>query len=188
MIKEYSLSLITLLKGIVYSHQKEAWVNLLHYEADVKKYFSAVGLELFLDKSEGYAYLKQVDFEEEMQLPRLAERRQLNFYASLLCLVLRKYLLEHDAQGGTVRAIITQQEIVDRTRLFLPHAPDEAKQEDKITSTINKVIEIGFLRKLDDNSGNYEIHRVIKGLVNADVIEETLQRLKGYAKEKNITE
>src|SRR5437870_5510969 len=100
MEQGHSLSLIALLKGIVYNHQKDVWENLLRYEPDVKKYFHPIGLELFLDKSEGYAFLRQQDQvdETETQLPRLAEKRQLNFLTSLLCVVLRKYLLEHDAQ------------------------------------------------------------------------------------------
>lgn len=189
MIKEYSLSLISLLKGVVYDTQKIAWSNLIDYETDVKKYFSTIGLDLYLDKSEGYAYLKQIEFEEEVEIPKVAEKRQLNFHVSLLCLVLRKYLLEHDAQGGTVRAIISQQEIINRVKLFMPTAPDEAKQQDKIIATINKVIlEMGFLRKLEDNTDNYEVHRIIKGYVNADEIDDTLKRLENYATEKKITE
>lgn len=188
MTREYSLSLITLLKGILYNHQKNAWENLLQYEPEIKKYFSAIGLDVYIDKSEGYAYLQQNVPEEETDLPRLAEKRQLNFFTSLLCIILRKYLLEQDAQGGTTRAIITQQEIINRTKSFLPAASDEAKQQDKLITTINKVIEIGFLRKLDDNSNNYEIHRIIKGFVNAEVIDDMLQKLELYAADKNITD
>jgi hypothetical protein len=188
MIQAHSLGLITLLKGILYNHQKEAWENLLQYEPEIKRYFSAIGLDVYIDKSEGYAYLQQNEPEEGVDLPRLAEKRQLNFFTSLLCLVLRKYLLEQDAQGGTVRAIITQQDIINRTKGFLPNASDEAKQQDKIITTINKVIDIGFLRKLDDNSNNYEIHRIIKGFVNAGVIDDMLQKLEGFAVEKNITD
>jgi hypothetical protein len=188
MNREYSLCLITLLKGILYNHQKDAWENLLQYETEAKKYFSAIGLDVYVDKSEGYAYLQQREPEEEMQMPRLAEKRQLNFFTSLLCIVLRKYLLEQDAQGGTVRAIITQQDIINRAKVFLPAASDEAKQEDKMITTINKVIDIGFLRKLDDSGNTYEIHRIIKGFVNATVIDDTLQKLERYAAEKNITD
>ena len=136
MEQKYSLSLIALLKGIVYNHQKEVWENLLHYESDVKKYFIPIGLELFLDKSEGYAFLRQKELEEdELQLPKLAEKRQ-----------------------------------------------------EKITTTINRVLEIGFLRKLEDLEKNYEIQRIIKGFVNADVIDDTLKRFQGYATEKQETE
>lgn len=188
MTSGYSLSLITLLKGILYSHQKMAWENLLQYEPEVKKYFSAIGLDVYMDKSEGYAYLQQVELEEESDLPKLAEKRQLNFFTSLLCIVLRKYLLEQDAQGGSVRAIISRQEIIQRTRSFLPSASDEAKQQDKILSTINKVIDIGFLRELEDDANSYEIHRIIKGFVNVEVIDDMLHRLERHAAEKNITD
>src|SRR6516164_5813381 len=70
MLSPHSLSLITLLKGVLYSHQKMAWENLLQYEAEVSNYFSTIGLTLCLEK------------------------RQLNFFTSLLCIVLRKYLLD----------------------------------------------------------------------------------------------
>lgn len=184
----YSLSLITLLKGIVYSHQKMAWENLLQYEPEVKKYFSPIGLDVYIDKSEGYAYLQQIEPEEESNLPRLAEKRQLNFFTSLVCVVIRKYLLEQDAQGGSVRAIISRQEIIQRTRSFLPQATDEARQQDKILTTVNKVIELGFLRELEDDPNSYEVHRIIKGFVNAETIDNMLQRLQRYGAEKKITD
>jgi Domain of unknown function (DUF4194) len=185
--REYSLSLIALLKGILYSHQKEEWENVLRYEADINKYVSAMGLELFLDVSEGYAYLRQIEFDEsENKLPRLTEKRQLNFHTSLLLLVLRKYLLEHDAQGGSLRSIITREEIMNKVKIFLPISSDEVKIHDKIGTTINKVVELGFLRKLEDTGYNYEIHRILKGFVNADVVDETLRRLEQFATEKKV--
>lgn len=92
-------------------------------------------------------------------------------------------MLEQDAQGGAVRVIITEPDIINRARLYLPAAEDEAKQQDKIVSTIKKVIELGFLRKIGSNE--YEIHRIIKGFINAEVIESTLNALQKYATEKN---
>jgi hypothetical protein len=188
MNREYSPGLINLMKGILYNHQKDAWENLLRYEPEIKKYFLAIGLEVYIDKSEGYAYLRQDEPEEETEMPKLVEKRQLDFFTSLLCIVLRKYLLEQDTQGGTVRAIITQQEIINRTKTFLPSASDEAKQQDKIIATINKVIGIGFLRKLEDGNNNFEIHRIIKGFLNAGVIDEMLQKLQRHAAEKSVTD
>src|SRR5690242_16024946 len=133
MQKEYSLGLIALLKGIVYDHQREVWENLLQYEHDIKKYFLPLGLDLYIDKSEGFSFLRQIDWsEEENLLPKLAEKRPLNFLNSLLCIMLRKYLLERDAQGGSVRTTITQQEIINRIKVFLPVSSDEAKQQEKI--------------------------------------------------------
>ena len=184
MDQAYSSCLIALLKGIVYNHQKEVWENLLRYEADIKKYFQPIGLELYLDKSEGYAYLRQIEWEEEVELPILSEKRKLNFLTSLVCIVVRKYLLEQDAQSGSARVIISEQELLNRLKVYLPGSNDEAKQQEKIISTINKVIEIGFLRKLEGQGDNYEIHRIIKGFINADVIQDTLNKLQEYAKQK----
>lgn len=181
----YSLSLISLLKGIVYSHHKEVWENLLQHEADISRYFKDLSLELYIDKAEGFAFLRQrqwEDVENEDALPKLIEKRQLNFHISLLCILLRKYMLEHDAQGGSVRSIITEEEIINKIKVFLPAADDEAKQQDKILATVKKVIELGFLRKI--SADEYEIHRIIKGFVNAAVIEQTLIDLKKYAGEK----
>jgi uncharacterized protein DUF4194 len=185
MLREYSLSLISLLKGIVYGHQKEVWENLMYHEADVKKYFSALGLELWLDKSEQYAYLRQADLEEFQQVPKLAEKRPLNFQVSLLCLLLRKQLLESDAQGGAGKTTIGYNDILNKMLPFLADSSDEAKQQDKLLSSINKVIEIGFLKKLEDGSGEYEIHRIIKAFVNADVVDDMVNKLQRYAAEKN---
>lgn len=183
---KFSLPLIMLLKGVVYERQKEAWENLLHYEAEIKKYYLPLGLELFLDKSEGFAFLspKKENEEEETPLPKLSEKRQLNFFTTLLCVLIRKFLLEHDAQGGSVRLIINEQEIINRAKVFLPAANDEAKQQEKIITAINKTTELGFLRKLDDKEKNYEVHRIIKGFVNAEAVDETLKRLQSYAAEK----
>lgn len=187
MQKEHSLSLIALLKGIVYDHQREVWENLLQYEHDVKKYFLPLGLDLYIDKSEGFGFLKQIDWsEEETPLPKLAEKRPLNFLNSLLCIMLRKYLLEHDAQGGSVRTTITEQEIINRVKVFLSASSDEAKQQEKIITAINRIVEIGFLRKLNDHE--YEIHRIIKGFVNADVIDDALKKLQQYASERKTTD
>lgn len=185
MEANYSLSLISLLKGIVYDHQKQVWENLLEYEVDVKRYFKDLSLEVYLDKTEGYAFLKQREWEPEeadIQLPKLIEKRQLSYPISLLCLILRKYMLEHDAQGGSVRVMITENDIINRCKLYLPRVDDEAKQQDKISSSIKKVIDLGFLRQINDRE--YEIHRIIKGFIDASVIEETLSTLKNYINEK----
>lgn len=178
-----------LLKGVVYEHQKEVWENLLCYEAEIKKYYLPLGLELFLDKGEGYAFLSpKKEGEEETPLPKLSEKRQLNFFVTLLCVTIRKFLLEHDAQGGSVRSIINEQEIINRAKVFLPAVHDEAKQQEKIITAINKTAELGFLRKLDDKEKNYEVHRIIKGFVPAEAIDDTLKRLQNYAAEKQAAD
>lgn len=185
MAGPHSISLIALLKGIVFESQKDIWENLIDYEADVRKYFNPLGLSLHLDKPEGYAFLKQQEFEPGFEMPRLIERRQLSFQLTLLCLTLRKFLLENDAAGTSSRAIITKQEIIDRVKPFLNDSMDEAKQAEKIELQIKRVIEEGFLRPLENETDRYEVRRIIKAFIDADKVEELLSKLREYTNEQN---
>ena len=67
---------------------------------------------------------------------------------SLLLALLRKKLAEFDAGGGDTRLVLSRDDIVDLVRVFLPDGPNEAKLIDQIETTINKVVELGFLQKL----------------------------------------
>ncbi len=184
MASPHSVSLIALLKGIVFESQKDIWENLIDHEADVRKYFNPLGLSLHLDKPEGYAFLKQQDFEPGFEMPRLIERRQLSFQLTLICLILRKFLLENDAAGTSARAIITRQEIMDQIKPFLNESPDEAKQAEKIETQIKRVVEEGFLRPLENEIDRYEVRRIIKAFIDADKVEELLLKLREYASER----
>ena len=42
-------------------------------------------------------------------------------------------------------------------------------------------MEEGFLRKMKTDDEQYEINRIIKAFVNADVVKESLEKLKLYA-------
>jgi hypothetical protein len=184
MIKSYSHILVALLKGVVYSHNEKVWDELLkpENEADVIKYFSDINLELIIDKSEGYAYLKQRQSEDdEEEAPKLIERRQLNFHVSLLCLLLRKHLIENDREGESTKAILTREEIIQLVKPFYKETTNEANQQKQIEAAMKRVIEEGFLRKMKTEDEQYEINRIIKAFVNADVVKDSLEKLQNYA-------
>jgi len=184
MTKPYSHILVALLKGIVYSHNEKVWDELLkpENEADVKKYFAEINLELIIDKSEGYAYLKQRQSEDdEEEAPRLIERRQLNFHVSLLCLLLRKHLIENDREGESTKAILTREEIIQLVKPFYKETTNEANQQKQIEAAMRRVIDEGFLRKMKTEDEQYEINRIIKAFVNADVVKDSLEKLQNYA-------
>jgi hypothetical protein len=182
MNKPYSNILVALLKGIVYSHNEKLWDELLkpENESDIKKYFADIYLDVVIDKSEGYAYLKQrVSEDEEEETPKLIEKRQLNFHVSLLCLLLRKQLIEKDSEGE--KAVLTKDEILNMVKPFYKESTNEANQVKQIESAINRVIDEGFLRKMKTEDDQYEINRIIKAFVNADVVKDSLDKLKLYA-------
>ena len=55
-----SLVLISLMKGVTFAEaDPPLWQSLLALQARVRDYISVLGLELMLDESEGYAFLRQ---------------------------------------------------------------------------------------------------------------------------------
>jgi hypothetical protein len=188
MTKPYSHILIALLKGIVYSHHEDVWNDLLkpQNEADVTRYFADIDLQLIIDKSEGYAYLKQKQHEEsDDEGPKLIERRQLNFHVSLLCLLLRKHLIENDREGEFSKATLTKEQVVQLVKPFYKETSNEASQQRQIEAALKRVIDEGFLRKMKTEDEQYEINRIIKAFINADVVKDSLDKLQRYADQQS---
>lgn len=193
MKRSYSNVLIALLKGIVYSHQEEIWNTLIlpENERDVRNYFANIHLDVIIDKSEGYAYLKQQSSElpeeteeaEQDTAPRLIRKRQLTFHVSLLCILLRKYLIENDQEGESIKAILSREEIENQMKLYLKESSNEATAYKQIDNAIRKVEDEGFLRRMKTEQEQYEVNRIIKAFVNADQISDLLERYKIYVKQ-----
>jgi len=178
--------LVQLLKGVIYEdrHHKY-WLSLLQLQAAVRDYFRVIGLELYLDEAEGYAFLKQQEIDEEKPIddliPRLITRRSLTFPVSLLLVLLRKRLAEEDAMGGETRVVLSREQIIDMSLLFMPEQRNEARLNDQINAAINRVIDYGFLRKLSKGDTNMlEIRRILKAFVDAQWLDEFQQHLDHY--------
>jgi len=176
---------ITLLKGVIYREGDERlWAALLNLQARVRDYMAVIGLELVLDEAEGYAFLrsKADDETETDKLPRLVARRPLSFPVSLLLALLRKKLAEFDAGGGDTRLVLSRDEIVDLIRVFLPDSSNEARLIDQIETHINKVVELGFLRKLKAAGGpaGFEVRRILKAFIDAQWLADFDARLATY--------
>ncbi len=188
----FSIVLISLLKGVVYQEDdSKRWSALLQLQARVRDYMAQIGLELILDEAEGYAFLRSLRNDDETSspasadaVPRLIARRQLSFPVSLLLALLRKKLAEFDASGGDTRLILSREDIVDLIRLFTPDSSNEAKLVDQIERHINKVVELGFLRRLKpanpQAAANYEVRRILKSFVDAQWLSEFDARLAQY--------
>lgn len=181
-----STALIKLFKGVLYQDQHpEQWRDLLRNQAAVGDYAAALGLQLFIDEPEGYAFLRQrpemADDEDGSEpLPRLVQRRPLSYPVSLLCVLLRKKLVELDAAGGETRLILSREQIVEMLRVFLGERSNEAKLVDQIDGHIARVAEFGFLRRLKKDEENYEVRRIIKALVDGDWLAEMDRKLEEY--------
>ncbi len=192
---DLSSLVIPLLKGVIYRDEVTApsvgqWSALLDLQARVRDYVAVLGLELVLDEAEGYAFLRargQEDDESSVKLPRLVARRPLSLPVSLLLALLRKKLAEFDAGGGqdveTGRLVLSREDIVELIRVFLPDASNEARLMDRVDSDINKVVELGFLRRMKPQQGQapeFEVRRILKSFIDAQWLVEFDAHLAAY--------
>jgi hypothetical protein len=173
---------IALFKGVVYSDSDAAlWQALLASASDIREYVAVLGLELAIDEAEGYAYLReQARIEGEEELPRLVPRRSLSYPQSLLLALLRKRLLELDTRGGDTRLVITRDEIVDMVKLFFAGGTNEAKFVDLVDQHINRIVELGFLRRMRGRDDAFEVRRILKAFVDAQWLTALDAKLAAY--------
>jgi len=183
---EYDLSaaVVPLLKGVLYRDDSPSqWNSLLGLQARVRDYVAVLGLDLILDEAEGYAFLRSKSEEGDenaSKLPRLVARRQLAFPVSLLLALLRKKLAEFDAGGSDTRLILSRDEVVDLIRVFLPTGSNEARLIDQVDVYLNKIVELGFLRRLRGQERIFEVRRILKAFVDAQWLAEFDDRLAEY--------
>lgn len=169
-----------LFRGVVYAEADEKiWQSLTALESQARDYVAVLGLDLILDESEGYAFLKSRE-DPDGTLPRLIQRRRLTFDVSLLLALLRGRMLEFDTNSSDPRLIMTEQEIMDMVAVFLPESSNQARILDKLGANIKKVVELGFLRQLRGQPGTYEVARILKAYVDAQWLEEFDARLADY--------
>lgn len=181
-IPSLSGPLIALLKGVVYRDaDPPLWQALLQLQSQVRDHVAILGLELMLDEAEGYAYLRQrIAGEGEPEIPRLIPRRQLAYSASLLLVALRKRLAEFDAKSGDTRLVLTEAELVDLVRVLLPATSNEAQLRDRMLTQVNKLVDLGFLRRLRGRDDQYEVQRILKAFVDAQWLGDFEERLRAY--------
>ena len=181
---ELSSVVVPLLKGVLYRKDNPGlWDSLLHLQASVRDYVAILGLELMFDEAEGYAFLRSRQSEDEdgqSAIPRLVARRQLSYPVSLLLALLRKKLAEFDAGGGDTRLILSRDEVVELIRIFLPAGSNEVKLIDQVDGTLNKIAEMGFIRRLRGQGQMIEVRRIIKAFVDAQWLADFDERLAEY--------
>ena len=176
--------LIPLLKGVSYRAEDPAhWSALLQLQGRVRDHVAVLGLELTIDEAEGHAFLRSravADDDPAAKLPRLVARRPLSFPVSLLLALLRKKLAEFDAGGGDTRLILSREQVAELLRVFLPEGSNETRLIDQVDTHLNKVIELGFVRRLRGQDGMFEVQRILKAFVDAQWLGEFDARLAAY--------
>lgn len=179
---DLSLVLIQLFKGPLYrdTHEK-LWEPLLKLRAPVSDHVGVLGLIVEVDENEGYAFLRsRPTGEDEVEMPRLVARRTLPFHVSVLLALLRKRLAEFDAANSDTRLILSREQIVEMMRLFLAESTNDARLVDTIDAHINKVVELGFLRRLRGEAEQFEVRRILRAFVDGHWLSDFDRELDDY--------
>ena len=117
-VVEYAHIIIKLLQDVIYDEDKSTWSDLLTYQAPVRDYFAKIGVDVFLDEREGFAFLRQKD-DENSKLPRLVRRTPLSYEVTLLCAMLREILEEFDVGDTDSRkCFINGSELREKIEMF----------------------------------------------------------------------
>ena len=175
--------IIPLLKGVIYQENDGVlWGSLLSLQARVRDYVTVLGLELILDEAEGYAFLRSRPQTDDNTLPRLVARRPLSYPVSLILALLREKLAEFDASGGDTRLVLTGNEIAEIVRVFLPETSNEARWADQLETHLNKIADMGFMRRLKTTQGGrdtptFEVRRILKAFVDAQWLADLSAKL-----------
>ncbi len=176
-------AIIQLMRGVVYrEHDEPTWTTLDRHGPAVRDHFAAAGVDVIVDDTEGYAYLRtRPEADGEEPLPRLVIRRTLTYNVSLLLVLLRKRLVEFETSGADGQLVLSRDQIVEMLRLFLAESTNEARIIDQVDATVRRATELGFLRQLRGRSDQWEVRRILKAYVDAQTLSDFAGRLAEYA-------
>jgi len=182
-IEPYAPVIVRLLQGGVYDDNEKMWNELLLHEMQVREYFGRIGIELIIAKRDGYAFLRQVELDEEGRTIGLIRRMPLSYEVTLICVLLREWLDEFEVSDTDTRNLyVTHKALRERMELFFKEKSNQMKLLKELDRYIDDIIKLGFLkivRKADAlrDETQYEVRRIIKAKITNDKLEEFRNKL-----------
>jgi len=181
-IPEYAPVLRKLLKGSISRDQDaDHWEMMLKNRSFIQGWLEIIGLILFCDEAEGYAFLQDPELPEDYEgpsLPKMMSDRALDYRTTLLCVLLRERLREHD-----MRALEVGRPLVSKTALYEEMAPffsrdsDEMKFRQEVDRSIGMATKMKLLREVKGQPDTYYIERIIKARISADALEDIKEKM-----------
>lgn len=194
-IVPYAPVILKLLQNPLFSEEATAWNLLLTHQTPVQEHFARIGLEVRINEEDGYAYLHQPPIEDEegqaIALPRLTRRDRLTYHATLLCVILREWLDQFESTHlDAGKCAITDLQIHDLMLPFLPQRTDERALQRRIDSAIERLIDLGFLKRMPDTDhpAYFEVRRILKARIDAEKLAEIKEKLARYGTTAYVSE
>ncbi len=184
-LPEHARAIIHLYKGVIYRENEVLWLLLISKIAAITNHFKEIGIEVYVDEVEGYAFLRGLttwDDDQKEDFPKLIEKRRLTYLDSLLCVILRKKLVENVAQTNDLKLFVQKQEIVDLVSAYVAFSKnDETEVIKKTEISINRLADYGFLQKHKTDENLYEVHRILNAFIDVNFIDDILSKLQSHA-------
>jgi hypothetical protein len=185
-ILPYTPVFIKLLKGPVEYLEKTAWEQLLQYQGELTRFLQQMGLVLVLEKEDGYAYLEQTRLDEEDNVIGWVRRIQLGYEESILLVLLRDMMAEFEVGEASARELIKKRrEIKEYAELFFKENPSRVKFIRDLDRLIDRVEELDFLEKVENNDlpdeQKFRVKKLIKARVDNELLENFKQQLIEHA-------
>lgn len=180
--QDLKYALIMVCKAVVYrSESPRVWHTIRTQEALLNTHLAMLGLELYIHSDDGYAFCRTIEQDDQdNDLPRLVVRRELSYAVSILLVVLRRKLAEHDSASSQDRLIVSTQEMLEQLDLFTLPTSRESRRVDVDLATINKVRDLGFLKPLPGHEELWEVRRVVQAFVDAACLNDFARTLEHY--------
>jgi hypothetical protein len=195
-VPEWPAVCIRLLQGPVYEDDGQTWKNLLLWQSRIAEYVAVIGLGLFVDSGEGYAFLFQAEDENGETvnaLPRLIRKMPLTFEMSLLCVILREALEQFDTSQNESRVLVMKaSEIKEMLSVYLKEKTDQTRLYRELDRYLNQAAEMSFLRELKNErpetarSGamvaerEFEVRRILRAKVDTLFLEDFRRGMEAY--------
>lgn len=182
-IEPYAPVIVKLLQGGIGDDSERLWSELLLHEVQVSDYFQRIGIQLIVAKGDGYAFLRQIELDEEGKTIGLIRRMPLSYEVTLICVLLREWLDEFEVSDtDTHNLYITHKALRERMELFFKEKSNQMKLLKELDRYIDDIIKLGFLkivRKSDSSRDEtqYEVRRIIKAKITNDKLEEFRNQL-----------
>jgi hypothetical protein len=197
MTKSYSSTIVRLMQVYaIYDDDRQYWGILQQHETAIREYFAVIGIEIDLNRTDGYARLVQKEFgEDEINPPiKLIRKIALTYEQSLLSVILRDMLEENETRiqgGSSSKLFVTGEEIKNKIELFIKDQSNKKALISKLDSLIEKMRDLGFLKIIREDksikgelktvNNQYELKTILRAKISNDKLEEFKIKLQDYA-------
>lgn len=172
----------------IYREDAEDWLTLRGHHDEIRRYFRDIGQELVFDEAEGYAFIRQLEFESDDRVPRLVQRRPLSYAATLLLVALREEFLRFDASpGDSARLVKTRDQLRNLVADFFIETTNQVRDTGRLDTAIKSLADLGFIRPLNapTEQDAFEIMRIVKARLGPADLETIKERLLRHAQPGN---